>query len=44
MFRATMCPSSGADDGVMLSPRVDIVPGLQEGCQPKYVERVVEEK
>ena len=26
MFRATMCPSSGADDCVMLSPRVGIVP------------------
>ena len=33
MFRATMCPSSGADDCVMLSPRVGIVPWLQEGCQ-----------
>ena len=24
MFRATMCPSSGADDCVVLSPRVDV--------------------
>jgi len=32
MFRATMRPSSGADDCVVLSPRVD-VPWLQEGCQ-----------
>jgi len=28
MFRATMCPSSGADDCVMLSPRV----GMCSGC------------
>jgi len=33
MFRATMCPSSGAVDCVVLSPRVGIVPWLQEGCQ-----------
>ena len=33
MFRATMCPSSGADDCVVLSPRVGIVLWLQEGCQ-----------
>ena len=33
MFRATMCPSSGADDWVMLSPRVGVVPWLQEGGQ-----------
>jgi len=33
MFRAIMCPSSGADDCVVLSPRVGIVPWLQEGCQ-----------
>jgi len=33
MFRATMWPSSGADDFVVLSPRVGIVPWLQEGCQ-----------
>jgi len=33
MFRATMCPSSGDDDCVVLSPRVGIVPWLQEGCQ-----------
>ena len=32
MFRATMCPSSGADDYVVLSLRVGIVPWLQEGC------------
>ena len=35
MFRATVCPSSGADDCVMLSPRVGIVPWLQEGCQDR---------
>jgi len=28
-----MCPSSGADDCVVLSQRVDVVPWLQEGCQ-----------
>jgi len=28
-----MCPTSEADDCVVLSPRVDIVPWLQEGCQ-----------
>jgi len=33
MFRATMCPSSGGDDCVVLSPRVGIVQWLQEGCQ-----------
>ena len=33
MFRATMCPSSGADDCVVLSPHIGIVPWLQEGCQ-----------
>ena len=33
MFRATMCPSSGADDCVVLSPHVGIVPWLQEGYQ-----------
>ena len=33
MFRATMCPSSGAEDCEALSPRVGIVPWLQEGCQ-----------
>ena len=33
MFRATMCPSSGADDCVVLSPPVGIVLWLQEGCQ-----------
>ena len=33
MFRTTICPSSGADDWLVLSPRVGIVPWLQEGCQ-----------
>jgi len=33
MFRATMCPSSEADDCVVLTPHVGIVPWLQEGCQ-----------
>jgi len=33
MFRATMFPSSGAADCVELSPRVGVVPWLQEGCQ-----------
>ena len=33
MFRATMCPSSGADECVVLSPRVGIVSWLQEGYQ-----------
>ena len=33
MFRATMCPSSGADDWLVFLPRVGIVPWLQEGCQ-----------
>jgi len=33
MFWATMCPSSGADDCVVLSPRVGTVPWLQKGCQ-----------
>jgi len=33
MFPATMCSSSGADDCVVFSPRVGIVPWLQEGCQ-----------
>ena len=35
MFRATMCPSSGADDCLVLSPRVGIVPWLQESCQSR---------
>ena len=35
MFRATMCPSSGAEDCVVLSPRVGVVPWLQEGCQSR---------
>ena len=30
-----MCPSSGADDCVMFSPCVGIVPWLQEGCQDR---------
>jgi hypothetical protein len=29
VFRATVCPSSGADDCVMLSPRV----GMCRGCR-----------
>ena len=33
MFRATMCASSEADDYAVFSPRVRIVPWLQEGCQ-----------
>jgi len=28
-----MCPSLGADDCIVLSPRVGVVPWLQEGCQ-----------
>jgi len=28
-----MCPSSGAEDCVVLSPRVGVVRWLQEGCQ-----------
>jgi len=32
---ATMCLSSGADDCVVLSPRVGTVPWLQEGCQDR---------
>jgi hypothetical protein len=36
MFRATMCPSSGADDCVMLSSRV----GMYRGCR-KAVKTVV---
>jgi len=28
-----MCPSSGADDCVVLSLHVGVVPWLQEGCQ-----------
>jgi len=35
-----MCPSSGADDCVLLSPRVGIVPWLQEGCQNRLAGRV----
>jgi len=33
MFRATIYPSSGADDCVVLSPCVGVVPWLQEGGQ-----------
>ena len=33
IFQATMCPSSGADDSIVLSPCVGVVPWLQEGCQ-----------
>jgi hypothetical protein len=40
MFRATMCPSSGADDIVVLSPRVGVVPWLQEGCQNRLASSV----
>jgi len=40
MFRATMCSFSGADDCVVLSPRVGIVPWLQEGCQNQLAGRV----
>jgi len=35
MFRATICPSSGADDCEILSPRVGIVPWLQKGCRDR---------
>ena len=35
MFRATTCPSSGANNCVVLSPRVGIVSWLQEGCQKR---------
>jgi len=37
MFRATMCPSSGADDWLVFSPRVGIELWLQEGCQNRLV-------
>jgi len=40
MFRATMCPYSGADDNAVLSPRVGIVPWLQEGCQNRLAASV----
>jgi len=33
MFRAAVCPSSGADDCVVLLPRVGILLWHQEGCQ-----------
>ena len=35
MFQATKCPSPGADDCLVLYPRVGIVPWLQEGCQKR---------
>ena len=35
MFRATMCPSSGADDCVMLLASCWYVPWLQEGGQDR---------
>jgi len=37
MFRATMCPSSGADDWLVFPPRVDIELWLQKGCQNRLV-------
>jgi hypothetical protein len=40
MFWETMCPSSGADDCVVLSPHVGIVPWLQEGCQNRLAGNV----
>ena len=39
-----MCSSSGADDCVVLSPRVGIVPWLQEGCQNRLAGSVSFEK
>jgi len=36
----TMCPSSGANNCVVLSPRVGIVPWLQEGCQNRSADSV----
>jgi len=44
MFRATMCPSSGADDCEVLLPRVGIVPWLQEGCKNRLAGSVSIEK
>jgi len=44
MFRANMSPSSGADDCIVLSPRVSIVPWLQEGCQNRLAGSVSIEK
>ena len=44
MFRATMRSSSGVDDCVVLSPRVGIVPWLQEGCQNRLAGGVSIEK
>ena len=35
-----MCPSSGADDCIVLSPRVGVVPWLQEGCQNRLAGNV----
>ena len=40
MFRVTMHQSSGADDRVVLSPLVGIVPWLQEGCQNRLAASV----
>jgi len=37
MFRATMCPSSGADDCVVLLPRVGIVSWLEFVAQLRCV-------
>ena len=37
MFRATMCPSSGADDWLVFSPRVGIELWPQYGCQNRLV-------
>jgi len=36
-----MCQSSGVDDCVVLSPRVGIVPWLQEGCQNRLAAGIV---
>ena len=44
MFRATMCPSSGADDSVVLSPCFGIVPWLQECCQNRLAGSVSTEE
>jgi len=44
MFRAAICPSSGADNYVVLSPRVGIVPWLQEGCQNRLAGSVSTEE
>jgi hypothetical protein len=44
MFRATMCPTSGADDFVVLLPRVGIVPWQLEGCQNRLAGSVAMEE